>query len=616
MTAEKILTQSFLDYSAFILQRRALPDVRDGLKFTGRQILHAQHREKLDHKHPAKKSQKSVAAATGFSYVHGDMACYEQIIKMGRPLVQRYFLESITGNGGTPTGSDTYAASRYTECRLSPLSGAIFKYLDALSQDDWLPTYDEEGVFPTVLPTVGFYNICNGSFGSIGVGLVSSIPQFNLAEMNEEICKVIDNPEYIPDLLPDFASGGILLNPNTARKSLAAGHGKSLLLRGEITKNPKEGYLTVKNLPYGVYTNLLCNQLAEAMNAYDEEKGPKPPFTDFKDLSTTKVDFRIYSKNLDVLEAWLYKNTCVQKNFSVQMTMLDGAGKVPRVFSLKQAIDAHILHASSVFRTQFENTLKILKDAAEVMEGLIKAFSIIDEVIGCIRASKDRSEAIKNLVAGFDFTTPQATAICDMKMHRLTKIDIVGLKSDLEININEQKRINSILTNQSLFNDELKTQYSNIAKEFSDKRRTVIYAGDDFESAADGEVLEHFFIETSPIGYNVAISEQDEIFTKTPTPCKSEDKIILISTEGRSFLIDGKDLKAGLHSWSEILKLNKNESIVMLTTREVLQSHEYLVFHFNDDTTTRLHVSFINPASKRGKKIFKKAIEIKEIEWG
>ena len=127
---EQTLEESFLNYSAFVIQRRAIPDARDGFKYTARQIIHAQSKEKLDAAHPFKKSQKSVSAATAFSYVHGDTSAYEQIIRMGRPLVQRYFFEEINGNGGTPTGASTYSAPRYTEARLSPLAANVLSYID------------------------------------------------------------------------------------------------------------------------------------------------------------------------------------------------------------------------------------------------------------------------------------------------------------------------------------------------------------------------------------------------------------------------------------------------------------------------------------------------------
>lgn len=263
---ESILEESFLNYSAFVLQRRAIPDVRDGMKYTARQILHAQYKDKLDCKHPFKKSQKSVAAATSFSYVHGDASCYEQIVRMGRPLVQRFFMEEFHGNNGTPCSSDDYSAPRYTEARLSGLTLQCMQYLNdgVLAEKDWSPTYDEEGKFPLVLPSLGFYGLCNGSFGSIGVGLISSIPQFNLREMNQAIINLINDENATVDLLPDFASGGILLNPETVRRSLAAGEGKSALLRGIIKKFPKEGYLEVVELPYGVYTNTVCVELEKA----------------------------------------------------------------------------------------------------------------------------------------------------------------------------------------------------------------------------------------------------------------------------------------------------------------------------------------------------------------
>ena len=465
---EKILEESFLDYSAFVLQRRAIPDARDGFKYTARQILHAQLREKLDAKHPFKKSQKSVAAATSFSYVHGDASCYEQIIRMGRPLVQRYFLEEFNGNEGTIINSSDYSAQRYTECRLSPLGMALFDYLKVLPKENWSPTYDEEGEFPLVLPSVGYYNICNGSFGSIGVGLISSIPQFNLGQVNRAICDLISDPTIEPCILPDFASGGILLNPKTTLDSLNRGEGHSALLRGVVKKNIKEKYLEVVELPYGVYTNTICVELQKAL-----DKG-KPPFKDFKDLTKTKVQIRIYTDKLDECEKWLYKNTSVQKHFTIKLIMLDN-GKKPRLFTFKEALLAHVDHAKKIFRLQFENQLDALKSREEIIRGLIRAHSIIDDIIYVIKEeSTSRADAIKNLISHFDFTELQATAIVDMKLHMLTKIDITKLEGELEQNLIDQDYINKILSDEEVFNTHLKERYMEIADKYGDKRRTQI----------------------------------------------------------------------------------------------------------------------------------------------
>lgn len=610
---EKIIEQAFLDYSAFVLQRRAIPDARDMFKYTARQIIHAQSREKLDHKHPFKKSQKSTAAATGFSYVHGGTSAYEQIIRMGRPLVQRYFLEEINGNGGTPTGSSTYSAERYTEARLSELSDYILTYLNmnTIDDKDWEPTYDEEGIFPKVFPSVGYYNICNGSFGSIGVGLISSIPQFNLREVNKAICELIDNPNAQITLLPDFASGGILLNPKTVESSLAIGEGKSALLRGKIRKNEKEGYLEIIEVPYGVYTNTICVELEKALNS----DGNDVPFTSFKDLSKKTVQIRIESKKLDKLEEWLYKNTSVQKHFTIKLIVLDN-GKTPKLFSITNMLKAHIDHSSLMFQRQYEYKLEQLKLREEIIRGLQKAHSILDDVIATVRASNGRTDVINNLVSKFDFTQRQAEAIAEVKTHRWSSLDIVSLQNELDENLIEQEKIENLLQNKLEFNAQLKKVYEEIASKFGDKRRTEISTLDKWESGQDGsKPTKDFWMFKTDEGYFTSYS--DEIETKNKLVgfrIQPEDKIVLISNQARAFQRQGSALTIGEINWADIVKLNKNEEIISVMKQDELTQFEFIEFVTSDGDHYSLHQSFVlTSATQRGKKFANGKYDIADV---
>lgn len=602
-TLEAILEKSFLDYSAFVLQRRAIPDARDGMKYTARQILHAQYKDKLDAKHAFKKSQKSVSAATAFSYVHGDTSAYEQIIRMGRPLVQRYFMEEINGNGGTPTGSWTYSAPRYTEARLSALGLKVFEYIKSstLEPYEWAPTYDEEGVFPLVLPSVGFYNMVNGSFGSIGVGLISSIPQFNLKEMNNTIRALIDDPEAPIDLLPDFASGGILLNPKTTATSLERGEGKSALVRGKVKKNKKEGWLEVLELPYGVYTNTVCIELEKAL-----DKG-NPPFNKFKDLSQQKVQLRIYSDNLDALEEWLYKNTSVQKHFTIKLIMLDN-GKTPKKFTLRQALLAHVAHAKKVYRRQYEHELRLLTAQQEILEGLIRAHSIIDEIIDLIKASSGRMAAIIDLQEVYKFTPDQAAAIVDLRLHRLSSMDVYDLQKDLDKCIDDQRGVQRVLENEFLFNQELKLIYEKVASDFGDKRRTEINQTDVWETEQEGgKATKDFYGVISAEGYDASYLQDDDLFGEEPVEkvymeCGRE--YVIVTSQVRGFTRKGSDFIMGHVAWKDMLKLNKGEEVLFVIPKDDLSNYEFVEFECSDGGKYAVHTSFITMgASVRGKKV-------------
>lgn len=599
---ESILESSFLDYSAFVLQRRAIPDARDGLKYTARQILHAQFKDKLDASHKIKKSQKSVSAATSFSYVHGDTSAYEQIIRMGRPLVQRYFLEHINGNSGTPTGSDTYSAARYTEACLSFLGTRLFDFINdnVLDDDEWSPTYDEEGEFPLVLPSVGFYNLCNGSFGSIGVGLISSIPQFNLSEMNDAIMWLIKHPEDEVSLLPDFASGGILLNPLTTAQSLAKGEGKSALIRGKVRKNAKEGWLEITELPYGVYTNTVCLELEKAL-----EKG-EAPFTKFKDLTQKSVQLRIYSKDIEKLEKWLYKNTSVQKHFTIKLIMLDG-GKTPKLFTLKEALMAHINHSKKVLRAHYENDLRKLKDQEEILNGLIRAHSIIDEIIETIKGSTGRADSVNKLISEYEFTAPQAVAIVDLRLHRLSSIDVVELQGDLENNLREQADIADLLSNEERFNQVLCFHYGEVKSAYGDSRRTEICTEDTWESNYDGgKASKTFYATFGKEGYCASYSTEDEIFERTDVFHEMEpDKdYIIVTSKMRGFSKKGSDFLIGKVAWKDMFKPEADEKVLFVMEKAHIESNQFIYFETADGNKYSLHTSFITcGASPRGKRL-------------
>ena len=601
---ESILEESFLNYSAFVLQRRAIPDVRDGMKYTARQILHAQYKDKLDCKHPFKKSQKSVAAATSFSYVHGDASCYEQIVRMGRPLVQRSFMEEFHGNNGTPCSSDDYSAPRYTEARLSGLTLQCMQYLNdgVLLDRDWAPTYDEEGKFPLVLPSLGFYGLCNGSFGSIGVGLISSIPQFNLREMNQNIIKLIMDDSADVDLLPDFASGGVLLNPETVRRSLSDGEGKSALLRGVVSKHPKEGFLEIVELPYGVYTNTVCVELEKA-----KDKG-KPPFKDFKDLSKKSVRLRIYSDSLDECEKWLYKNTSVQKYFTIKLIMLRD-GKLPKKFSLKEALLEHVNHVKGVYRRHYEHELEVLKNREEVINGFIKLRSILDDVINAIREiDGNKAAVISMLQSKFDFTPLQAAAIADRRLHQLSRFDITTLGEELDENIRSQHGIEGLLGDTTRFNEELAAIYQQVADTYGDARRTRISETDEWESSTTGKVEKDAYCYFAKEGYITAYSRDDEDLggvDENSVSVRGLGEPMCIVTNGlRAFLRDMGDFAYGRHSWSELLPLKEGEVVLSVLSKSEFDALSRVTFEMADGTERTVHPSFITTAaSKRGKRV-------------
>lgn len=597
MSLENTLTDAFLTYSAFNLQRRALIDSRDGLKHSARQILHAQKRDKLDYKHPFKKALKSVSAATSFSYVHGDNSAYSTLIRMGRPLVQRYFFEEISGNYGTPIKNDDFSSSRYVEMRMSELGSLLFNCIDeqTIQKEDWAPTYDDENVYPLVLPSLGFYNLCNGSLG-IGSTLIASIPQFNLKEMNNELIKLINDRSYNPSLTPDFSSGSVLLNPNSTLLSLQNGEGRSAILRSHIKRNIAEHWLEITDLPYGVFTEEVCKQLTKAFETNEA------PFTDFKDLTKDKVRIRIYSTDLDKLEQWLYKNTSCQKHFSIKLIMLDN-GKVPKLFTLKEALLSHIDHAKLVYRRSLKYQLKQLVYREEIIQGLLKAYSIIDKVISTIKSSTGRQDSINQLVSLFQFTIPQAEAIVDLRLHRLSSIDIKKLNEELEANKLSQGKLQHLLQTKIDFNKQLCRFYEEVSNKFGDARRTEIYTGIEYETASEGShPTSEFSIKwNNGEGYElISIEESDNSYIVA----NSEDDIVIITNTLRKFNRYGSELMFGEHDWKDELNLKDNEKVILVAFAETLKQYKSAIFFDKQNNMFDMHISFITTSrSPRGKRL-------------
>lgn len=601
LNLEVVLKEAFLDYAAFVLQRRALPDARDMFKYTARQIIHAQWREKLTHDKPMKKAQKSVAAAMAFSYVHGDAACFGQIVKMGRPLVQRYFFEEIEGNHGTPCKNDDYSAPRYLECRLSSLAGTVLKNIDkgTLSEGDWQWTYDDEGQFPTVFPSIGYYNLCNGAFASIGVGLAASVPQFNLKEVNKVITSLIDDPEAAFTLYPDFASGATLLNPRATLQSLENGRGRSALLRGTVNKNPKGGYLEIVDLPYGVYTDTVCVEIADAIEAGN------CPATEFKDLSKTKVNIRVYAKDLEKAEQWLYDNTSVQRHFPINLIMLSKQGRVPKYFTLREALLEHISHTRLMLRNKFLFDLKKLEEREKVLEGLIKAASIVEEIIALVKRSSGRASVVLNLQTELRFSERQAEAIADIKTYRWSNFDVKKFEEELAENLEEQQGIKHLLQTPEAFDEELKKAYREVADKYGDERRTKISEVEYDKNFKEGGNLPVWvyseggshFVTHSQL---VADSHNDSF------EVSEDDPLVWFTRSGRFGTISFKKLTEG-----ELLV--KDEILIKVVPKSSYKDAEYIIFE-SGEKIAACHISFIQTLG-RGRAIIPGKYDLDSIAF-
>ena len=467
------IEDAFLKYGASIAQERSLPDVRDMLKIGLRQGLYAQFTNKLTHKDKFQKAQKSVAAAMSQSYVHGDVAMYDALIRAARPWSSRYPLEDVQGSYGNPSSPDSHAAARYVEMRAGAIADFMFDGLKKNAVTEWYDNYDSTEKIPSVFPSIGYWNIVNGCQG-IAVAMATSVPQFNLREVNNALIKIIQNPEVSYDDIycaPDFATGGTITNAAEVKESLRVGKGKSIRLRANIKFNPKENMLQATELPYGVFTNTVMDQLAALVN-----DNPEYGIDKVIDHTKKEADIRIYlskGQNSDKMIAKLYHDTSLESHYSINMILLD-QGRFPKVFGWREACDAYIAHIRQSKRNIIQFDLDKALARENIINGLKIAAASIDEVIAIIRSSHDSEEASTKLIARFGFNVEQVKAILAMKLSSLTKIDAIKLDNELaEITV-KISDYRYLLSEPSALNNELIKILQEVADKFESARRTQI----------------------------------------------------------------------------------------------------------------------------------------------
>ena len=470
---QKTTEEAFLKYAASVAQERALPDVRDMLKIGLRQGLYAQFTNKLTHKDKFQKAQKSVASAMSQSYVHGDVAMYDALIRAARPWSSRYQLEDVQGSYGNPSSPDSHAAARYVEMKSSEVSDFMFDGLKKHAITEWYWNYDDSEQIPSVFPSIGYWNIVNGCQG-IAVAMATSVPQFNLKEVNDALIKIIKDPSVDFDQIycaPDFATGGILTNATEVKDSLRVGRGKSIRLRAKMTYQPKENMLQATELPYGVFTNTVMDQLASLVNE-------DPDYGIDKVIDHTKktADIRIYlskGQNPDKMIAKLYHDTSLENHFSVNMILLD-KGRFPKVFGWREACDAYIAHIRECKRNMIEFDLNKALARENIVNGLLIALANIDDIVAIIKGSDSPKEAAVALIAKYKFNKEQVEAILAMKLSSLCRLDGVKLNDELAELTRFIADCRYLLSEPTALDEKLIEILNLVSQKFGDARRTQI----------------------------------------------------------------------------------------------------------------------------------------------
>ena len=484
---KKIVEDSFARYAGNVIMNRAICDARDLLKPSARMLMYCQMAvTKNIPSKPFVKSARVVGDALGHYYEHGDSSCYGTYMRMSKPFAMRYPLEDCQGNNGTLNNTSDEASMRYTELRLNPLGYSLFGDIDKETIFEWSNNFDETEKYPKVAPSKGYYNICNGTVG-LGIALSSSIPQFNLREVNEALIKLLWNPDIPFEeicVMPDYATGALLLNADEVKKSLEIGSGSAAKLRSVIEYDKSKRALIVRELPYGVYTETISAQIQQLL-----EKEPNCGIDNVNDASHKKPDYEIYlTKNASpekVLKL-LYKETSLESFSGINMTVLVD-GKKPAILGLRELFQAHLDHEKTVYINGFQFDRRKILARLHILEALIKAISMIDEVVKIIKQSADTKSASIGLQKLLDIDEAQAKAILDLKLSRLTHLDVSKLTSEKAELEKELARIEAILANEVLLKKEIEKGLREVAEKFGDARRTQIL---NLEETEEGEAVE------------------------------------------------------------------------------------------------------------------------------
>lgn len=472
VSMKNVIEEAFTQYSGAVLQSRALVDVRDAIKPSARQIFYCLYTDGFLPTKPFKKTLKAIGSVARL-YIHGDASAEGVIMRSAQPFAMRYPLVEVEGNEGNLMESGNWAAPRYSASRLSYLTTKLFEDIKKDTIDDWRDNYDDTEKYPAVLPSKGFYNIVNGCLG-LGVGAAAAIPQFNLRDVNLALEKLLLNPNINFDEIyckPDFATGAYLINEVDAKAALEKGNGGSCKLRAKMEYNERENCFIVTEIPYGVYTNTICKELEGILESENNIGIDR-----FNDLTGEKPLIKIYltkEANPRKVERYLYKNTSLQYFFTINLTMLD-KGRFPKVFTWKEALQAHINHEKEVYRRGFEYDIKKINDKIHIIDGLLICLASIDEVISVIKSSKSTAEAKSNLIANFKLDEVQAQAVLDMKLARLAKLEVLKLQEERKNLLSEKQRIETILNDEKLFNNELITGWREISEKYGDEHRTKV----------------------------------------------------------------------------------------------------------------------------------------------
>lgn len=472
---EEIMGERFGRYSKYIIQERALPDARDGLKPVQRRILYAMFHDGNTFDHQHRKSAKTVGLVIGNYHPHGDSSVYDAMVRMSQDWKIRMPLIDMHGNNGS-IDDDPAAAMRYTEARLAKIAGTMLEDID---KDTVLfaPNFDDTENEPTVLPARFPVLLVNGATG-IAAGYATNIPPHNLSEvidaailrMQRPKCTLEELMEILPG--PDFPTGGIVMGKKGIVDAFTTGKGRIVIrARTEIVTGKTCNQIVIREIPYEVIKSSMVRKMDDIRLSREIEG-----IMDIRD-ETDRTGLRIVidvKKDVDpnIILNYFYKNTDLQIYYSYNMVSI--VNKRPVQMGLIGMLDAFIAHREEVVLRRSRYLYNKMEERCHILEGLMKAVSIMDEVIAVIRQSKDKGDAKRNLMDSFQFSETQAEAIVTLRLYRLTSTDIVALREEFAQLVNEMEMLRTILESETVLKSVLIKELKEIKKEYADPRRSEI----------------------------------------------------------------------------------------------------------------------------------------------
>ncbi|HHU6761196.1 TPA: DNA topoisomerase IV subunit A [Staphylococcus aureus] len=600
LSLEDVLGDRFGRYSKYIIQERALPDVRDGLKPVQRRILYAMYSSGNTHDKNFRKSAKTVGDVIGQYHPHGDSSVYEAMVRLSQDWKLRHVLIEMHGNNGS-IDNDPPAAMRYTEAKLSLLAEELLRDINKETVS-FIPNYDDTTLEPMVLPSRFPNLLVNGSTG-ISAGYATDIPPHNLAEVIQATLKYIDNPDITVNQLmkyikgPDFPTGGIIQGIDGIKKAYESGKGRIIVrskVEEETLRNGRK-QLIITEIPYEVNKSSLVKRIDELRA--DKKVDGIVEVRDETDRTGLRIAIELKKDvNSESIKNYLYKNSDLQISYNFNMVAIsDGR---PKLMGIRQIIDSYLNHQIEVVanRTKFE--LDNAEKRMHIVEGLIKALSILDKVIELIRSSKNKRDAKENLIEVYEFTEEQAEAIVMLQLYRLTNTDIVALEGEhkeLEALI---KQLRHILDNHDALLNVIKEELNEIKKKFKSERLPLIEAEIE-EIKIDKEVMvpsEEVILSMTRHGYikrtsirsfnasgveDIGLKDGDSLLKHQEV--NTQDTVLVFTNKGRYLFIPVHKLadirwkELGQHV-SQIVPIEEDEVVINVFNEKDFNTDAFYVF--------------------------------------